>query len=175
MGFASELRGLKIMDTNFVYMTEGAYGAIFVDRADGKVRKVFLRKPDENHTRKVFYSEVAAYELASKVPNLGKMIPSGFKHCQCQLIIDKAGKDASNEFFGDMVFETNFIAGNFQKIGTLPSDQASPLRKAFHDAGIEHTVDMSVTLYDDGRIKAAIDFATEEHELFIDINDATGR
>lgn len=48
-----------------------------------------------------------------------------------------------------------------------PTDLAADLL-LFHEAGIHHTIDMSVRVNADGIIVKAIDFATEEHDLMHD-------
>ncbi|MCZ8105055.1 MAG: hypothetical protein O9972_45075 [Burkholderiales bacterium] len=71
----------------------------------------------------------------------------------------------TSEFFPDLAFETDFVPGEFRKIGSIDSVEAERVRRLFHEVGIEHTLDMSVTLDPDGRIVKAIDFAITEHVL----------
>ena len=165
MGFPNEERGLKISGTDFVYLSEGAYGVVFIDKAARRIRKIWKRRPEEDHARAVFKAEVEAYGLAMKSPVLTGLIPGDFRLCDPQQIIDMQGQDVSGEFFTDLVFETDLVEGTFQKIGSLGSDEAFRVRRMFFDAGIRHTNDMSVTLSADGVIVKAIDFAVQEHEL----------
>ena len=45
-GFANSTRGLRIKDSDFEYLTEGAYGVIFCDRHFSRVRKIFKRRSE---------------------------------------------------------------------------------------------------------------------------------
>lgn len=165
MTFANERRGLRIAETGFRYLDEGAYGAIFVDRTAGRIVKVYKWREDEAHARAVFDAEVEAYHWARAVPAVSDLVAGGFRPCSVPQVVDKDGNDVTSEFFPDLAFETDFVAGEFRKIGSVDSVEAARVRRLFHEAGIEHTVDMSVTLDPDGRIVKAIDFATTEHVL----------
>lgn len=165
MAFPNEERDLKISGTDFIYLSEGAYGVVFIHKAARRVRKICKRRPEEDHARAVFRAEVDAYGLAMESPALAGLIPGDFRLCDPQQIIDRQGQDVSGEFFADLVFETDFVEGTFQKIGSLGSDEALRVRRMFFDAGIRHTNDMSVTLSADGVIVKAIDFAVQEYVL----------
>lgn len=166
MGFANEARGLRIPGTGFSYLSEGAYGIIFVDRATGRITKIYRRRPEEDHARAVFKAEADAYGLAALSPAVAALVPGNFRPCRVQQIIDKEGKDVTGEFFPDLAFETDFVEGYFHKIGAINNrDEAQRVCRLFHGAGIHYTIDISVTLDPDGNALKAIDFATEEHEL----------
>lgn len=165
MGFPNEERGLKISGTDFIYLSEGAYGVVFIDKATRRIRKISRRRPQEDHARAVFKAEFDAYALAMKTPVLSGLIPGDFRLCDPQHVIDREGRDVSGEFFADLAFETDFVEGTFHKIGSLGNDEALRVRRLFFDAGIRHTNDISVTLNADGVIVKAIDFAVQEHEL----------
>jgi hypothetical protein len=163
MTFANMIRGLRIPETGFQYLSEGAYGVIFVDRSAARIRKVFKQRPDEAHARAVFDAEVDAYGLAGAEPSVADFVPGGFKCSPMQKVVDKDGRDVTSEFLPDLAFETDFVPGQFVKIGSVISGEAARVRRLFHDAGIQHTTDMSVTLNSEGRIVKAIDFAVREH------------
>lgn len=165
MGFANAARGLRLADTNFVYLSEGAYGVIFADRGAGRIRKIYRRRPEESHTRAVFESEAGAYERASAITALSLLVPGGFQRCPPQRVIDGAGDDISQEFFSDLAFEADFIDAPFVKGGSLVSDDLQRVRELFRAAGINHTSDISVALTCNGRVSKVIDFAIEEYEL----------
>ena len=163
MTFANAIRGLRIPETGFQYLSEGAYGVIFVDPAAVRIRKVFKARADEAHARAVFDAEVEAYGLARAKPSVADLVPGGFQLSPIQQVIDKDGSDVTIEFFPDLAFETDFVPGQFVKIGSIDGDEAARVRRLFLDAGIGHTIDMSVTLDSDGCIVRAIDFAVREH------------
>lgn len=163
MTFANMIRGLRIPETGFQYLSEGAYGVIFVDRAAARIRKVFKQRLDEAHARAVFDAEVEAYGLAGAASSVAALVPGGFKLFPIQSVVENAGRDVTSEFFPDLAFETDFVPGQFVKIGSLYSDESARVRRLFHEAGIQYTTDMSVTLDSEGRIVKAIDFAVSEH------------
>jgi hypothetical protein len=165
MGFANEARGLRIAGTGFGYLSEGAYGIIFADRLVGRITKIYKSRAEEDHVRAVFKAEADAYGLAASLPAVTALVPGNFQLCRVRQIIDKDGKNVTEEFFPDLAFETDFVEGYFQKIGAINSTEALRVRRLFDGAGIHHTIDMSVTLGPDGNVLKAIDFATEEHEL----------
>jgi hypothetical protein len=164
--FANGRRGLRIAKTGFQYLNEGAYGVIFVDRAAARIVKVYKRREEEAHARAVFDAEAEAYKRALAVPAVAELVPGGFRPRPVHHVVDKHGNDVTSEFFPDLAFETDFVPGEFRKIGLVDSVEAARVRRLFHEAGIEHTLDMSVTLETDGRIVKAIDFAMTEHVLY---------
>jgi len=168
MGFVNETRGLAILGTAFTYLSEGAYAVVFVDRAAGKIVKAFKRRPELDHVRAVFRAEADAYRLARSSAEVSVLIPGNFRIYTLGQVTDKHGQDVTDEFFPDFAFETDFVEGCFHKIGGIGGTDASRVHQLFHEAGIHHTIDMSVTFNADGIIVKAIDFATEEHELMHD-------
>lgn len=166
MPFPNERRRLKLADSNFVYLSEGAYSVVFINKAQGRVRKVFRSNADEDHVRNVFKAEIDACRLAKKDSEVAPLVPDHFKVCCApQIIIDKDGNDISGEFIPGLAFEMEYIDAHFQKFGSIGGKEAERVRALFNQAGILHTTDMSVCLGEDGRVLKAIDFAIEEHEL----------
>jgi len=165
MGFPNANRGLRLADTDFVYLTEGAYGLIFVSQATGRIRKLYRHNADENHVRAVFKAETDAYALVMKTDELATLVPGNFRLCPRQRVFDGAANEVSGEVFPDMAFETDFVVGQFLKIGFVYSPEAQRVRERFHALGINHTTDMSVCLTPEGRVAKVIDFAIEEHPL----------
>jgi hypothetical protein len=167
MGFANERRGLRLAGSSFVYLAEGAYGVIFVDRVLGRIRKIYRRKADEDHVRDVFKAETDAYRLAEEAADVAPLVPGHFNICSpSQTVVDRDGNDVSAEFIPDLAFEAEYLDGSFLKFGNIDSAEASRIRELFHKAGIMHTTDMSVCLSSSGQVIKAIDFAVEEHELW---------
>ncbi len=168
MGFVNETRGLAIVGTAFTYLSEGAYAIVFLDSAAGKVVKAFKRRPNLDHVGAVFRAETDAYGLARSSAEVSVLIPRNFRICNLGRVTDRHGQDVTDEFLPDFAFETDFVQGCFHKIGGIGGTNASRVHQLFHEAGIRHTIDMSVTVNADGIIVKAIDFATEEHELMHD-------
>lgn len=166
MMYASKKRGLKLVEQEFVYLDEGAYGSIFVDRGRGRIRKIYRRQPDEQHVRDVFKAETEAYQLAMVAEGIGCLVPGYFEVCPPRTIFDRDGVDVTQEFYSSLAFEAEFIERSFQKIGSIRSEEALRIQALFHSAGITHTTDMSVCLDDQGKVVKAIDFAVREHEAW---------
>jgi hypothetical protein len=121
MAFANSERHLRIANTEFVYLSEGAYAVVFVDRALKRIRRADLT---EDHCREVFHSEVSAYEIASKDRDLASLVPKYYGTLIDQTIIDVNGAKLTNEFIQDMAFEAEYIDGQFQKISQIKSATA---------------------------------------------------
>jgi hypothetical protein len=166
MSFANARRGLRIKETNFEYLTEGAYGIVFVDKAASRIRKIYRRKHEAtaSHCAETYETETKAFEIASADEHLRGLIPEWHGRRSAQVIVDQNGEDVSSEFFCDLAFEAEFIPGSFQKFGLVSSGERERVGKLFVERGITHVIDMSVIL-EDGRVHKAIDFATKEIEL----------
>lgn len=171
MGLTFQNRRLTIAETDYSYLDEGAYGVIFADRAEGKIIKVFKRRQEETHVRSVFRAEIDAYHLASASTEISSLIPGDFQIVTPRNIVDSHGVDVTDEFFPDLAFQTDFVEGDFYKIGVIDSGEASRVRQLFRKTGIYHTTDMSVTVGTEGCVLKAIDFATVEYELTHDENN----
>jgi hypothetical protein len=168
MGFVPyRERGLKLKGTNFEYLNFGAYAVIFVDRKLGRVRKVYAKQHGYDHELEVFNCEVAAYEIASQSAELNDLIPAFYGHVRDIEIVDRAGKNVSDEFYTNLAFEAEFADYPFSKIGNCGATQAERDRVCdlFRDHGILHMSDVSVCV-EDGKIEKVIDFATREIELW---------
>src|SRR5690606_30906891 len=123
------------------------------------------RRPEENHVRSVFKAEIDAYDAAASSEEVSRLIPGNFQLFTVDHVTDKQVTDVTDEFFPDLAFKTDFVKGHFHKIGVVDSVEALRVRRLFMEAGIHHTIDMSITLGPEGRILKAVDFATKEHEL----------
>ena len=163
MTFANAYRGLQIAGTEFVYLSEGAYAAVFVDRAQERIRKVFRRRADltEDHCRRVFQSEVGAYEIASKDRDLASLIPTYYGLVTKQIVVDRNGNELTSDFNKDMAFEAAFVEGEFQKISGASSDEWTRVADLFFKRRIFHLTDASISIQD-GKIMKVIDFAVHE-------------
>src|SRR5271157_5431686 len=111
----NEKRGLRIRGTSFGYLTEGAYGVIFLDRDRGRIRKVYRARSDASvdHCRQVFEAETQAYERAANAPDLCELVPGGFHLCPAQTVIDLDGNVLTGEFHEDLAFEVDFLDCKF--------------------------------------------------------------
>lgn len=167
MTFANQKRGLRLADPNFTYLTEGAYGVVFVDRYAGLIRKVYRRKSDVEHAQAVFDAEVKAYELAINSEQLRSLVPSQFNVRPEQQVFDWECNDVSEEFLTNLSFEAEFIDCHFRKIGEISSSESSRISALFRGVGIQHTSDMSVCLDSNGIVVKAVDFAMREFEVWV--------
>lgn len=165
MSFANAHRGLRIKDTNFEYLTEGAYGVVFVDKAANRIRKVYRRNHPAPHCAETYEAETRAFEIASADEHLRGLIPEWYGRRSAQVMIDKNEEDVSTEFFSDLAFEAGFVTGTFQKFGAISSEEQERVGALFIKRGIIYVKDMSVVLRD-GSVHKAIDFATREIELW---------
>jgi hypothetical protein len=165
-GFRNAQRGLTISGTDYVYLDEGAYAVIFVDRKRGRVRKVYRNRPDagREHCCQVFSAETEAYSVAANEPDLKNLVPGHFSKCSGQEIRDGSGNDVTKEFYPDLAFEAEFIDCTFQKVAMASEEEWKRVTALFHKHGIKHTNDMSVCITD-GRITKALDFAIREIQL----------
>jgi hypothetical protein len=156
---------LRIRNTNFIFLDEGAYGIVFVDGESKRIRKVMKRRYDLSmeHIAAVFDAEVRAYEIATSEAELRQYVPDFFGHCAAGVIVDHTGNDVSQTFLLDYAFEAEFIDGKFIKSG-LVGDQLHHVIGLFKKNGIRHLIDMSVCFYEDGSVRKVIDFATEQYE-----------
>jgi len=166
--FANQRRGLHILQTNFLYLSEGAFGVVFVDQIQKRIRKVYRVRSDASldHCKRVFEAETSAYELAVKTPALQNLVPTFFGIRLGQMIRDNQENDVSKEFYTDLVFEAEFISCDFNKISSASEPERERVVKLFYQHGIRGVDDASVCLAEDGRIIKVIDFAMTEFELF---------
>jgi hypothetical protein len=158
MTFPNTARGLRLAGTDFVYLTEGAYGTIFADRGQRRVRKVYRTRPevDTSHCREVFNTEIQAYEIASKHSELSALVPAYFGPCDVPDVVDGANANVSNEFHSDLAFEAEFVECFLQP----PNTEQARIDALFGRYGIHYVTDASVCLEEDA-IRKMIDFATK--------------
>ena len=161
MGFPNAQRGLRIAGTDFKYLSEGAYGLVFVDQNKKRIRKVYrYRDGNLQHSNQVFTAEVRAYEIASANNELRILVPLYFGVRPAQMIIDSRGSDVTSEVYPDLAFEAEFIECNFQK-KLRANNEYEKICALFQRYGISHVTDISVCLRG-GHIIKVIDFATQE-------------
>jgi hypothetical protein len=163
--YANARRGLKIPGTAFEYLTEGAYGLVFVDRSARRIRKVYRTRElkDPQHLTNVFNSEVMAFKIAMKCSELTELVPEFYGICPTKDVQDHSGNSIASELRGDLSFEMEFLPGSFVKIGTIPTSESDRIQTLFFQCGIRHMSDASVLL-DEERITKVIDFAVQESE-----------
>ena len=155
----------RISNSEFTYLGRGDYATVFVDKARGRVRKVFrVRRGKNCHTKNVFLAECEAYKIANGIPKIKSITPKLFCFPKGLQITDYEGNDVTAFYHPDMVLEIEFIAGSFKKVGEFRSVLTSEIESIFKSAGICHLSDMSFVLRNDGS-PVFIDFATKEIEL----------
>jgi len=162
MGFLNEQRGLYVADSEFKYYSEGAYGLVFVDRAKGRILKVYRARQPLPHSTEVFNAEVEAYKIAMKSDDLKKLVPEFFGARTGLIIMDKDGTDVTNEFYPNLAFEAEFVPGEFRKISFAPESEQKQVMELFRSHGINHAIDASITLEGE-KIRKLIDFAIREN------------
>lgn len=162
--------GSQLANTKFVYLAEGAYGAVFVDRERNRVRKIAYRKQnfDEVHCREIFKAELDALRIAESREELVSLIAAPVDQLEGVVILGSDARDISMKFYTDLVFEAEFIEGIFVKIGATFASNRELIKRKFRAAGIKHLADASVVV-DQGKIQKVIDIATHEIEAFWDI------
>ena len=158
---------VNVDGATYKYFAEGAYGVIFVDDKKRKIVKIYKRSTDkkEEHVMNAFKAEAEAYKKANDSCMLSKLIPGGFRSLVGCTISNRDGSEVTEQYFEDCAFKVDFVPGNFIKIGRIDSNVARQVCQLFHQEGIRHTKDMSVTLDNQNRVIKAIDFATVEYEL----------
>lgn len=146
---------------------QGCYGVVVKDTGSGRAIKLFFRGEDEAHSRKVYQSEVEAYEIVQLHPRLVELTADFFGRCSVAKVFDEHGADISDRFLLDCGLELELLSGPFPKIGScFGSTNRNEVERAFNDAGIRHTSDAGVMLDDQRQIIKIIDFATVEYERF---------
>jgi hypothetical protein len=163
MSYYNKSRGLRIDGTEFEYITEGDYGAVFKDSKADRIWKVyFSNKNCESLCRTVFDSERQAYEICYGSQILRDLVPGGYTQREPPKIIDRDGMDVTREFFPCLAFQAEFIKGKFLKINELRqqlSEEVSRITKLLTENCVHGVDDISVTLSDQGRILKVIDFS----------------
>lgn len=164
--FANARRGLTIDGTDFAYLSEGAYGLVFVNASRTRVLKVFRRKEDVAHCREVYAVETEALVRSSSSEELRSLVPGYFGPRTDVIVTESGGKDVSEEFLPDLNYEMEYVEGHFQKIGSIDPKESDRVRALFRSVGIAHAVDASVTLDTEGKVAKVIDFSMREIEVW---------
>lgn len=141
---------------------EGYFGCVIFD-ANKVATKIFRRHTNtsEEHAKKVFYSEVAAYQIAMGNDILKLITPKFYGATSCTSVFDQNNLDISSQYYLNLAYQMEAIDGVFIETGVSDPE----LESIFHKAGIAYTKDCA-TIMKNGKIICVIDFATEEHELF---------
>jgi len=161
MTFANAGRGLCIAGSDYEYLSEGAYGFVFVDRKQKRIRKVYRRTHKPEHARNVFNAEVDALKKAAVADELTTLVPEFFGLCTDVKILDREGNDVTGEVYPDLAFEAEFLDGNFQKNAIAEEGERERVFALFRNHGINHVIDTDVTV-EGGSITKVIDFAVQE-------------
>ena len=150
------------------YFEFGSYSFVFF--RNGVATKIFRKNNGipEKHVKKVFLSEVEAYNLASSSQDLVKIVPKFFGTVQFEEIINKYDLyiDPSN-FLLNCAYQMEHIKARFYKLGNY--DIRDEVSKRFANAGIHYLTDASIAIlkpHDKNSINfRVIDFAVQEHRL----------
>jgi hypothetical protein len=157
-----EKLGLRVATTDYEYLDEGAYSVVFVDRAQGKVCKVYLATQPIDHSRKVFAEEIEAYKKANAQKDLKSLVPAFYATTSIQQIIDKDGNDVTSKFYPALAFESEHIPQRFKKANmAAPEKELARVKDLFRKHGINHLSDISAWV-EEGKIRKVLDFAVNE-------------
>lgn len=157
-------RDLRLGEGQFVYFACGAYSLIFVDRAAGLARKVFLNDKPRAHVEETFASELEAYAIAANSPDLVELVAGRLRLLDPQVLLDGTGKVVHDACYGDLAYEMAFVDAPFEKIGAFHGQERQRIEALFHRHGILNTRDASVAWQGD-RIVKVIDFGMRDIEL----------
>ncbi len=158
--------GSRILNTDFIYFNEGAYGTVFVDNAARRVTKLYRRDGNpEDHSRQVFASEWEALAKASENDALHLLVMAPVARVSNYEVVDAEGKNITADFLDDAGLEGALIEGAFRKIGSVDAPNKDEIRAAFQAAGIWHINDASVIQDVEGNITKVIDFGMRDIEL----------
>jgi hypothetical protein len=159
--FPNQKRGLRVAGSNYEYLTEGAYGVVFVDRTTNRILKIYRQNQKHDHAKEVFLAETKAYEIANSTNAIKHLSPLFYGARSGLRVIDRESTDVTNEFHSDLCFEAEYVPGRFEKIISASAEEGSRITEQFKAAGIIHMSDVSVRI-EDGKIKKVIDFAVRE-------------
>jgi len=152
------LTGATIEGTDFRFLAQGSYGAIFADHQRQRARKIFFDKGSGQRAliAGVCCDEIKAYRIAQSHPEASKLIPTFYGETAATHILDATGQSLKQQFFADLGYEMELISGEDKKLrDTSEQDRVETI---FHAAGITYTKDASI-FQSDKRI-AVIDFGT---------------
>jgi hypothetical protein len=160
--FANERRGLCISDSNFRYLTEGAYSVIFKDQDAGRALKLFKSSHPIIQSARVFAAEVEAHKIAAGTAELKDLVPEFFCTPTALRVEDKDGRDVTTEFHPDLAIEMEFLPVHFADILIASRNEQERIRNLFQSHDIQHMSDVSVALNEHGQIVKVVDFAVKE-------------
>ncbi|MDH2394923.1 hypothetical protein QDQ39_03805 [Providencia rettgeri] len=146
----------------------GAYGFVAFVENKTKAVKIFKKNHTREQAKKVFESEVQAYELIQENEKLRSITPTFFG----KVTIDKEESeedDLSLDLSLNLYFEFAYLmsceVGTFIKLENIDDrDEYEKIITLFNEHGIKHVKDSSVILNDD-KVKMVIDFAMKEFPL----------
>ena len=153
-----------IINIQNYYFNEGVYGQVFYlkENCDKTAIKVFFKRKNKTkgYIKNTFLSEVAAYKILSSNLKLNKYIPKFYNTLKIEKIIDRDGKDISENYYLDFAFKMEFIEGTFTKYSAGYS--ACEILNKFVESGVKYVKDCSVIVDDNNQPIKIIDFATHE-------------
>ncbi|EPP2133006.1 hypothetical protein ACUNB3_000922 [Vibrio alginolyticus] len=144
----------------------GAYGLVVFNKLDNKAIKIFRKNHTREQAENVFNSECRAYEKAKNNLDVQKLVPKFYGTLSISKIIDRSGKDITQDYFTDLAYEMSFESGSFHKLNTISRSEISRITTLFNIAGISYVEDASVTLDGNSNVVKVIDFAEQEFEFW---------
>lgn len=154
-------RGLRIAETDFVYLDEGAYAVVFVDHIQMRVRKVYLASHALAHAQLVFKNERNAYAIAHSQAELRVLVPKIYEPPRSLQIVDSRFSDVTRDFYPQLAIEMDFVPGRFLKLRDYPNGEERRITDLFQRHGINYLIDSSATA-ENGKIATVVDFAIKD-------------
>lgn len=157
---------MLIMQRRPPHFMFGSYADVFFT-SDGRATKVFrhIQEVPEAQVKKVFESEVHAYELAHASDDIGNLIPKFYGRVFVDQVLDTNNSDISGNYYLNFAYQMEHIQGLFVKVGGIPNPLRMDLIQRFKAVGISYLDDASVVVNGD-RVSCVIDFATEQFEVW---------
>ncbi|QMU58542.1 MAG: hypothetical protein GKR98_10265 [Boseongicola sp.] len=156
----------RVVGTEFNFHNFGSEGIIFRDRAAGLIRKIYSSERDRKFAEQDFKSEIEAFGIAMKSPEISASIPGKFRILDTQTVVDEKGECVSNQYFPDLAFEAEFINLRFVEIGSLPNSESSAIERKFKKVGINYTGDMAIAFSEDRLCYKVVDFKVRGQEIW---------
>lgn len=143
----------------------GAYGLVVFIENKTKAVKIFKRSHSVDQADNVFKSEVEAYEKATLNNDASKIVPTFFGNVAIGTIIDRNGKDVTDQYYTDLAYLMSYEEGPFHKFSTIPESERQRIKETLQPVGVHYLIDCSVSLTNEKEVKCVIDFATEEFQI----------
>lgn len=124
---------------------EGAYSYVFF--SNGVATKIFKRSHElsEDFIRRVFQSEVNAYQMLQEHPELLKITPIFYGPVRFESILDNdQGFPPATFLMADCAYQMEYIPVHFDKLGHHPL--CAEITASFAKSGIKYLTDASIAV-----------------------------